>query len=53
LELSEGNLALLTDRLSQGPRHGSSVADRLGADERTLLRQLRRPSVNRRPERAS
>jgi hypothetical protein len=53
LELSEGNLALLTDRFAQGQRHATSVADRLGADERTLLQQLRRPSVNRQPERAS
>ena len=53
LEHSEGNLALLTERLStHKPREGH-LSQLLGADERALLHQLRGSAVNKRPGRAS
>jgi len=53
LEHSEGNLALLTDRLSTGKVREGHVSKRLGPDERALLHQLRSSAVSGRPGRAS
>ena len=52
LEHSEGNLALLTDRLSTGKVREGHVSKRLGPDERALLHQLRSSSVSGRAGRA-
>lgn len=53
LEHSEGNLAVLTDRLaSQRPQKGH-VLNRLGNDERALLHQLRGNTSRTRPGRVS
>ena len=51
LEHSEGNLAVLTDRLAS--RKPTQVLNRLGSDEQLLLNQLRNGASRRRPERAS
>jgi septal ring factor EnvC (AmiA/AmiB activator) len=53
LEHSEGNLALLTDRLSKGKQSEAQLSKRLGPDERALLHQLRSSTVSGRPRRAS
>jgi hypothetical protein len=53
LEHSEGNLALLTDRLSTGKVREGQVSKRLGPDERALLHQLRSSALSQRPDRAS
>lgn len=50
---SEGNLALLTERLSAGKQDGGPVSKRLRADERALLHQLRRSGAGGLPNRAS
>jgi len=53
LEHSEGNLALLTERLAtRKPREGQ-LSKLLDADERALLHQLRGGTVSKRPGRAS
>jgi hypothetical protein len=51
LEHSEGNLAVLTDRLAG--RQPAQISNRLGTDEQVLLNQLRGSASRRRPERAS
>lgn len=51
LEHSEGNLAVLTDRLAS--RKPAQIVNRLGTDEQVLLNQLRGSASRRRPERAS
>jgi hypothetical protein len=53
LQHSEGNLALLTDRLSTGQPRDGHLSTVLRTDERALLNQLRRSLVNERPDRAS
>jgi hypothetical protein len=53
LENSEGNLALLTDRLSTGKSREGRVSKLLGPDERALLQQLRSRASSERPGRAS
>jgi hypothetical protein len=53
LEHSEGNLALLTDRLSTGKPRDDQLSKLLRTDERALLHQLRSSLVNERPDRAS
>lgn len=53
LQHSEGNLALLTDRLSPGQPRDAQLSTLLRTDERALLHQLRRSLVNERPDRAS
>lgn len=53
LQHSEGNLALLTDRLSTGKPRDGQLSKLLRADERALLHQLRSSLVNERPDRAS
>jgi chromosome segregation ATPase len=53
LEHSEGNLALLTDRLASGTPQKGRVADRLRPDDRELLDHLQRSTANERRERAS
>lgn len=53
LQHSEGNLALLTDRLSTGQPRDGHLSTVLRTDERALLHQLRRSLVNERPDRAS
>jgi beta-glucosidase-like glycosyl hydrolase len=53
LEHSEGNLALLTERLSTGQVREGKASKRLGPDERALLHQLRSSSLKQRPGRAS
>jgi hypothetical protein len=53
LEHSEGNLALLADRLSTGKPRAGQVANLLRKDELALLDQLRSGSVNKRRGRAS
>jgi chromosome segregation ATPase len=53
LEHSEGNLALLTERLAtRKPREGH-LSKLLDADERALLHQLRGGTANTRPDRTS
>jgi septal ring factor EnvC (AmiA/AmiB activator) len=51
LEHSEGNLAVLTDRLAS--RKPTQILNRLGTDEQVLLNQLRGSASRRRPDRAS
>jgi hypothetical protein len=53
LEHSEGNLALLTDRLAPGTPRQGRVSDRLRADDQALLDQLRRSTSSERRGRAS
>ena len=53
LEHSEGNLALLTERLATGKPRGEQLSKLLDADERALLHRLRGDSVSKRPGRAS
>jgi len=53
LEHSEGNLALLTDRVATQKPRESHLSRLLDADERALLHQLQSGSVSRRPGRAS
>lgn len=53
LEHSEGNLALLTERLSPGKSRDGQLSKMLHSDERALLHQLRRGAVKERPDRAS
>jgi chromosome segregation ATPase len=53
LEHSEGNLALLTDRLSTGKVREGHVSKLLGPDERALLHQLRSSALSQSPGRAS
>jgi uncharacterized coiled-coil protein SlyX len=53
LEHSQGNLALLTDRLSSGKSREGTVSKLLGPDERALLHQLRSGTSNEHPGRAS
>ena len=51
LEHSEGNLAVLTDRLAS--RKPTQILNRLGTDEQVLLNQLRGSASRRLPDRAS
>ena len=53
LQHSEGNLALLTDRLSTGKPRDGQLSTLLRTDERALLHQLRSSLVNERPDRGS
>jgi len=50
---SEGNLALLTDRLSTHKPQEGRMSNLLRSDERALLHQLRASAVKDRPDRAS
>jgi chromosome segregation ATPase len=52
LEHSQGNLSLLTDRLSTGKSREGHVSKLLGPDERALLHQLRSGTSSDRPGRA-
>jgi hypothetical protein len=53
LEHSEGNLAVLTERLSTGKPRDGQLSKLLGTDERALLNQLRGSVATARPGRAS
>jgi chromosome segregation ATPase len=53
LEHSEGNLALLTKRLSTGKSRDGQLSTLLHSDERALLHQLRSGAVRNRPDRVS
>lgn len=53
LEHSEGNLALLAERLPSGKAREGQLSKLLHSDERALLHQLRSSTVKERPHRAS
>lgn len=53
LEHSEGNLALLTERLPAGKSREGELSNLLHSDERALLHELRSSAVKERPGRAS
>jgi hypothetical protein len=53
LEHSEGNLALLAERLPAAKASNGQLSKMLDSDERALLHQLRGDSARQRPERAS
>ena len=53
LEHSEGNLALLAERLPVAKARNGQLSKLLDSDERVLLQQLRGDSARQRPERAS
>jgi hypothetical protein len=53
LEHSEGNLALLAERLPAAKARDGQLSKLLDSDERALLHQLRGDSSRQRPERAS
>jgi hypothetical protein len=53
LEHSEGNLALLTERLPNSKSRDGQLSKLLHSDERALLHQLRSSAVRERPDRAS
>ncbi len=53
LEHSEGNLALLTERLPSAKSRDGQLSKLLDGEERALLHQLRSGAVRERPDRAS
>ena len=53
LEHSEGNLALLAERLPAAKARDGQLSKLLDSDERALLHQLRGDTARQRPERAS